>query len=69
MYRDGPDGGIAPQHTLCKLTLSLRVVLSQEAEVVPLEGPALLILTTPGPSTPAAARQEVGSINAVLSQS
>uniref|UniRef100_A0A8D2M0H0 Centrosomal protein 57kDa-like protein 1 n=1 Tax=Zonotrichia albicollis TaxID=44394 RepID=A0A8D2M0H0_ZONAL len=34
------------------------VVLSQEAEVVPLEEPALLMLTTSGLSTPAAARQE-----------
>ncbi|XP_057877388.1 centrosomal protein CEP57L1 isoform X2 [Melospiza georgiana] len=56
--RDGPAGGIAPQRTLCKLTLSLHVVLSQEAEVVPLEEPALLMLTNPGLSTPAAARQE-----------
>ncbi|KAJ7401856.1 hypothetical protein BTVI_92160 [Pitangus sulphuratus] len=32
----GPDDGIAPQHTLCKLTLSLHGMVSQQAEVVPL---------------------------------
>lgn len=40
IYRDGPDGGIVPQ-----LTLSLQLMVSQEAEVVPLKGPALLMLT------------------------
>lgn len=41
-------------------------MLSQEAEVVPWKGPALLMLTSPGLSAPAAARQEVDRVFALM---